>query len=160
MSALLARPASLTSEKDFQNAVVGLAKTCGWRVAHFRPAQMQSGRWATAMQGDPGFPDLVLAGRGRVLFVELKRDLSAKSYRLTPAQIEWGNAIGRGGGDWHVWRPEDWPDIQRLLERGLEQAKVETDVQRITREAGLLTPDELTNLLRVHGATHLLESQP
>lgn len=105
------------TEKDFQNAVIALARTCGYRVAHFRPAMGRGGRWSTPMQGDPGFPDLVLAGRGRVLFIELKRNLGASSFRLTPAQIEWGNALGRGGADWRVWRPEDWPDIQALFER-------------------------------------------
>jgi hypothetical protein len=108
------------SEKELQNAIVSLARTLGYRVAHFRPAMMRSGRWATPMQGDAGFPDLVLVGRGKVLFVELK----TKDGRLTDEQVAWGDAIGMAGANWKVWRPADWPDvIQAELEATYEQIR-------------------------------------
>ena len=60
------------------------------------------------MQGDPGFPDLVLARDGEVLFVELK---SSKG-KPTTEQVIWLNELGGGC----VWRPDDWPRIQAVLE--------------------------------------------
>ncbi|MCI0542945.1 MAG: hypothetical protein L0Z49_00695 [Actinobacteria bacterium] len=62
----------------------GYAMVRGWRVCHFRPATTRDG-WRTAVQGHPGFPDLVLARRGRVVFAELKAALSAE-------QLEWLDA--------------------------------------------------------------------
>jgi hypothetical protein len=39
------------SEREFTSQVLCLAKLCGWRRAHFRPAMTQSGNWVTAMSG-------------------------------------------------------------------------------------------------------------
>ena len=100
--------------------VIDLAKHHGWLVAHFRPAQMRSGRWATLMMGDPGFPDLVLARRGRVIFAELKKEDGA----VKPSQRRWLEELGEYGGlgdtlvgvyDVFVWRPSDRPTIEKVL---------------------------------------------
>ncbi len=102
------------SEKDLQNAAVALAKTLGYRVAHFRPAIGRGGRWSTPMQGHPGWPDLVLVGRGRVVFRELK----VGTNNLSPDQEMWGAALLAAGADWAVWHDFDWPgSIQLELER-------------------------------------------
>ncbi len=77
------------SEAEFQQAVINLAKLHGWRVMHTRPALTRAGRWATPLQGHPGFVDLVLAKEGRVWFLELK---SAKG-KATPEQQEWLSAL-------------------------------------------------------------------
>jgi len=95
------------TEKEFQDAVIALAKLRGWLVAHFRPARTEHG-WRTPMQGDKGFPDLVLARSGVVLFVELK----VKGRRITPGQATWGAAIG---DQWRVWRPADIETIRKEL---------------------------------------------
>jgi hypothetical protein len=50
-----------------------------------------------------GFPDLVIAGPGGVLFRELKRQRKDP----TGAQDEWLCAVTEGGGDAGVWRPEN-----------------------------------------------------
>jgi hypothetical protein len=100
------------SEAQLQKAVIELAQLLGWRVAHFRPAMTQSGRWVTAVQGNgKGFPDLVLAKNGYVLFVELK---SAKG-RLSAEQEEWLEVLPPE--DTYVWRPEQWTSgaIERVL---------------------------------------------
>lgn len=106
-------------EKDLQNAVIDLARLTGWMVHHTRPARTKDGGWVTPIQGDKGFPDLVLAHPERgVLFVELK---SAKG-RLSDDQIRWGECLVSGGVESSfVWRPCDWDDgtIEMVLKSGL-----------------------------------------
>ena len=98
------------TEAEFQTLVIDYAHLMKWRVAHFRPAQTGKG-WRTAMQGDPGFFDLVLARPGHVtLFVELKSEKG----QMTPAQWAWVDAVN---GDAEIWRPSDWPEIQKTLAR-------------------------------------------
>jgi hypothetical protein len=94
------------TEADFQRLVIDYARLRGWRVHHSRPAQYQSGRWATHIQGDPGFPDLVLARRGVVIFAEMK----AERGRLSDHQETWRAALAA-----HVWRPSDWDQVMEIL---------------------------------------------
>lgn len=98
---------SSISEADFQRQVIELALWMGWKVHHTRPAQYQSGRWATPIQGQPGFPDLVLARGGVVIFAELK---SAKG-RLSEDQRSWVNTLPNA----YVWRPSDIEEIKEIL---------------------------------------------
>jgi hypothetical protein len=89
------------SEAELQTAVIDLAHRLGWRVAHFRPAQNSRGAWRTAVSADgAGFPDLVLARKGRVIFAELK----AKNGRIGHEQEAWLAVLP----DSLVWRPDDW----------------------------------------------------
>ena len=91
------------TEKDLQDAVLELAKRLGWRTAHFRPALTPTGRWVTAVQGDgKGFPDLVLARKGVVLFIELKSDKG----RLSVEQKAWYDELPFPHT--FVFRPKDW----------------------------------------------------
>jgi hypothetical protein len=83
------------------------AKLRGWRVVHYRPVRVGN-RWLTALTGDPGAPDLILARAGRVLLVELKTDTGP----FGPGQREWLAALGEHG---QVWRPADWAHIQKEL---------------------------------------------
>lgn len=128
------------SEDEFQSQVLECAAINGWRLIHHRPARTVDG-WRTPMQGDPGFPDLVLARAGVVLFAELKRE----DGRLTPDQAKWLAEINGYGADNHSvliratmlefgldavsatssrvtaameWRPSDWPTIERILMSG------------------------------------------
>ena len=58
------------SESALQDNVIELAHVLNYVVAHFRPARTAHG-WVTPVSADgKGFPDLVLVGRGRVVFVE------------------------------------------------------------------------------------------
>ncbi len=74
-----------------------------------RPATMQSGRWATPIQGDAGWPDLVLLHPlHRVLwFVELKREPN----KVEPAQQRWLDELSRSTfgqcGVRVLWVPEE-----------------------------------------------------
>jgi hypothetical protein len=90
--------------------VIDMAHLFGWRVAHFRKVQTH-GRWMTAVAADgKGFPDLVLAKLGRVIFAELKTDKG----RLSVEQELWLKELP----DCVVWRPRDWEQIERVLESG------------------------------------------
>lgn len=88
------------SERELQNHIVDAAHKRGWLVMHVRPAQKRDGQYVTPIQGDAGFPDLVLARNGRRIFAELKREGKDPE----PAQELWLAALG----DAHVWRPSDW----------------------------------------------------
>jgi len=101
------------TESELQSAVIEMARLFGWLVHHDRPSQNSKGRWSTAIQGDPGFPDLVLARDGVVLFVELK---SAKG-KMSDAQTEWFTALSGGPVVGQIWRPEDLRD--RTIEAAL-----------------------------------------
>lgn len=101
------------TEAQLQDAVVTCAQVLGWRVAHFRPALTARG-WRTAVSADgKGFPDLVLAREGRVLFAELK----AERGHLSPEQIDWAVALQGTAVRHYVWRPADWLDgtVEMLL---------------------------------------------
>lgn len=102
------------SERQLEDAVIECARLLGWRVTHFRPAVLPSGKWATHLSGDMGFPDLVLARRGRLAFVELKSETG----RPSVAQIVWLNVLSSfDGADVCLWRPSDW--TSGAIERGL-----------------------------------------
>jgi hypothetical protein len=88
-------------------AVIELAKFRQWSVVHFRQARTMHG-WATAIQGDAGFPDLVLARRGVVIHAELKTEKG----RMTKAQAAWATALG---STFRLWRPSQMDEITRGL---------------------------------------------
>lgn len=50
---------------------------------------------------NPGFPDLVIAGVGGVLWRELKDQEDTPS----ADQLAWGQVLGAAGQDWALWRP-------------------------------------------------------
>lgn len=94
------------SERDFQRQVIKLAELCGWRCYHSANVKGQL-RSASSV----GFPDLVLVGRGKTLFVELKTDKG----RLSIAQQEWRDHLLEAGALWALWRPKNWNDIEIAL---------------------------------------------
>ena len=94
------------TERQWQDEVIAYAKEHGWMVAHFRPARTAKG-WRTPMQGDPGFADLVLARRGVVLLVELKR-IGGK---VSKGQEDWQ----RASGHFTCWTPEHRKLMQQTL---------------------------------------------
>jgi len=97
-------------ERDFQNAVVELARLGGWLVHHTRTVQIAGGGWSSPCL-DKGFPDLTLVKRERLLFAELKTETG----RLTLEQIRWLEALRDTGADARVWRPSQWNEIVETL---------------------------------------------
>lgn len=100
------------SEAVWQTRILEVARLYGWRAHHARPALRQSGRWSTPITGNPGFPDLVLCGHGRLIVAELKTDTG----RIRPEQQQWLNALRQVPGvEVAVWRPADWDAVQDQL---------------------------------------------
>jgi hypothetical protein len=97
-------------EDEFQQQVIDLAHLFGWKVAHFRKARVKvKGKetWRTAVAADgKGFPDLVLAKNGIVLYRECKTDTGTVSRE----QLEWLQEL-RG----KIWRPKFWASIEKEI---------------------------------------------
>jgi len=63
------------------------------------------------MQGDKGFPDLVLVRPPRVIFVELKSD----SGKLSPDQVDWLTKLRTSSVEAYCWCPSDWDTVYMTL---------------------------------------------
>lgn len=112
--------AKAMTEREFQKQVIELAKGFDWLVAHFRPGMTsrisKQGKpvWVTPMQGDPGFPDLVLVHpeQQRVIVAELKSERG----KCSLAQTQWLEAFDATGQvEVKIWRPSDWDAIVEEL---------------------------------------------
>lgn len=104
------------SEAEFQRNLITLAHGLNYSCAHFRTVRVQrangSVSYQTPVQADgAGFPDLVMVGHGRVIFVELK----ANKGRVRPEQETWINMLREGGATVFLWRPKQWEEIASLL---------------------------------------------
>lgn len=112
------RPDPGELEAPFTDRLIRVAGALGWRRMHPRPARTRDGGWRTAVQGDSGWPDLVLVRAPRLVIAELK---TARG-RYEPGQREWLAALEAcfDGTDAEVyvvtWRPADWDAIISLLE--------------------------------------------
>ena len=103
------------TEAGLQRTILEAARWHGFRVCHFRPAQTKKG-WRTPIEGDAGFPDLVLALDGHVLCYELKTQRG----RLSEEQALWYSALGaeRGGiVEAALVRPKDLDAVLEHLGR-------------------------------------------
>ncbi len=96
--------AGLVTEREFQGAVIDLARALGWTVYH---------PWLS-VRSAAGFPDLVLVRPPRVVFAELKTERG----RVSPAQERW-LALLRAcpGVEAYVWRPGEWNSVSAVLRR-------------------------------------------
>ncbi len=105
------------TERELQNAVLGLAHLLGWWTYHTFDS-----RRSTA-----GFPDLTLAHpkQRRLLFVELK----AGRGRLSRQQVEWLDALtDTECCESYCWYHADWADgtVEAVL-RVSPHAEVESE---------------------------------
>ena len=103
------------TEDELKGAVMDLARLLGLYVHHCRPAKTDKG-WRTPIEGDAGFPDLVIAGTQGVLFRELK---SERGRPTLPQQL-WMDRLHTAQADVGLWRPAD-----------LRDGRVETALKRI-----------------------------
>jgi len=93
------------SEKDFQAKVSKAARDRKWLVYH-----TLNSRGSAA-----GFPDLVLARPGRVIFAELK----ATKGTVSDEQEVWISVLALAQSrtlEVYLFRPIDWPEILKILE--------------------------------------------
>lgn len=101
------------SETEFKDILVTVARRYGWLVHHDLPAQNSRGRWATHIQGDAGFPDLILLhpNSGKLFAIELKSDKG----KLSPGQKRWLMAFEKSGIYNAVLKPSDMEYALYLL---------------------------------------------
>jgi len=85
--------AKVMPEKDLLASVREMAVALGYLVYHTHDSRRSEGGW----------PDVAIAGHGRLLVRELKR----QSGVVTPEQKAWLAALADAGVDAGVWRPTD-----------------------------------------------------
>lgn len=109
-----AHKVAFRNEAEFVTWIINVAQGYGWLVCHFRPARTSKG-YRTALQGYPGFPDIVLARKGVVLFIEAKMERG----KLSVYQKRW---IEELDPTYHlschsvrVVRPSDMATIEEIL---------------------------------------------
>jgi hypothetical protein len=118
-------------ETDCEDAIVKALALSGYRVHAARPARTARGGWRTAVKGNAGFPDLVIAGHGRTMFVELKR----RPNKVEPEQQRWHNVLTDAGADVRVvWVPEGQ---QAFIDELREHAARSVAAHRLRRAARL-----------------------
>lgn len=93
------------TEKAFMAQIVELAKLRNWLVFH----DLDSRRNA------PGFPDLILARVTREDAECIAAEIKVGKNEPTAAQREWLDALAFAGIRTFLWRPLDWPEIERTL---------------------------------------------
>lgn len=91
------------TEDGLMEHVRGMCKQLGILAFHVRDSR---GSWG------PGFPDLCLASRKGVVFVECKN----QSNTLSADQRRWRDALTAAGMAWRLWRPADYYSGEIALE--------------------------------------------
>lgn len=106
------RPAYHTyeTEADFQAAVIQLAEVCGWLWHHTPDGKHNARAPKGVAHPSKGAPDLLLA-RDWAFFAELKK----QNGRLSKEQKTWITTLRAANQVVFVWRPSDWPEIERTL---------------------------------------------
>ena len=94
---------SVQTEAQFQSTVIQYAELKGCLVYHTHDSR----------RSQPGFPDLTMVRRTRLIFAELKRE----DGEPTEAQMEWIFDLRWSveGVEVFLWRPSDWHEIERVL---------------------------------------------
>lgn len=88
-------------ENAFRDTVVAHAKYRGWLVY-----------WTWNSKHSPaGFPDLFMVRGDRIVVAELKVGRN----KPTAAQRQWLDAFDGAGIVPHLWRPEDFDEIEEVL---------------------------------------------
>lgn len=106
------------SEASFQAQVVALARLTGWTAWHDAatnaPRRCQAcGDVRRGPRNEAGLPDLLLIRGDRLLWVELKSQAGSTS----PEQREMIGRLRAAGQTVLIWRPSNWPEIEKELAR-------------------------------------------
>jgi len=107
------------TEADFQKQVIELAHLFGWKVCEFRKARLKKrgqDTYRTPFGADGmGFPDLVLAREGRLIFIEVKSEKG----ELSLEQSEWLEVLkATGKCETFLLYPSDFDIIVKILGEG------------------------------------------
>ena len=84
----------MMSEGELLTAILALCRDLGVLAFHSTDSRRDVGK---------GFPDLVLCGRRRTIFAELKDTTNSR----TPEQVTWHYALKASGQECFLWRPHD-----------------------------------------------------
>jgi hypothetical protein len=101
-------PSPLVSEAAWQETMVDLLRSLGWKSMHVRRSIGKGRKWATTTSV-VGWPDLFCwhEGQGRTLAVELKTDTG----QLSDHQDAVLASLRAAGQEVRVWHPRDWESI-------------------------------------------------
>lgn len=91
------------TERTFQDRVVQYARLNGWLCYHTHDSR----------RSEAGFPDLVLAREGELVFAELKTEKG----RISQAQQGWIDLLDTTEAQAYIWRPSNWEVIEEVLRR-------------------------------------------
>ncbi len=106
----------LVTEAAFQRTVVEYAHALGYLVYHqvdMGRKDPETGRVSYSRRIGPGFPDLVIAGHGRLIFAELK----SQKGNLSNDQRRWAGVLLDAAAQVYLWRPSDWEEIEKVLSK-------------------------------------------
>lgn len=98
------------TEAAFTTELLKWARAYGWRVFHVRNAGY---RGKSFVQGDKGFPDLILVRGKRWIAAELK----VGKAKPRVEQWAWLNALAEVGAEIHTWTPTMWSEILVILSK-------------------------------------------
>ena|SRR5678816_2749095 len=101
------------SESQFMGTVTDYALRRGWEWLHILPGLNERGRYRTPVTGalGSGWPDLILIRGSDILAVELKSERG----QVTALQRRVMQTLEQVLIETHVWRPSDWPEIEKRL---------------------------------------------
>lgn len=103
-----ARGPALVSSAEYR-AMVARDMSEGALLAHVRTLAGELGLLSyhthDSRRSEPGWPDLVIAGAERGVF--LVRELKRQNGRVSPEQAQWLHTLRDLGVDADVWRPAD-----------------------------------------------------
>lgn len=113
------------TEEDFKRWLLRYAELRGWMRVHFRPALTQAGNWVTPIEGDSGFPDVVLAKAGRPIHIW---ELKSSDGSLRPDQRAWLRAMTD-----REWKASDsgivWP-VGKGLSVGCVRPEMRDEIEK------------------------------
>lgn len=89
------------TERQWQAQVLEAARVLEWLIYHTYDSR----------RSEPGFPDLMLLKGTRLVVAEVK----TQKGRLNFAQEVWLEAFRATNAEVYVWRPDDWPEVERVL---------------------------------------------
>ena len=94
------------SEEELLACIIKTAHLFGWLACHQRPMRTKDGEWRTGVQGDKGFPDIVLVNETKLLIIEAKSEIG----KLALEQEEWIRRLrlAHYKNGVLVLRPSDW----------------------------------------------------